>query len=445
MAAIVVAAMPVHAQIPPPPEKQPGKAASMPRLFVEKRIHEIGNILEGETAEVAWKLENRGTANLVIDRASAACGCTVVKLRDEDKIVPPGKALDLNVAFNSTGRFGEQNKEVVVFSNDPTEPELKLAFRANVDQLFHSDPATVVNLRVLRRGETVQKPLELMPASGKGDLTITALDVAGGGSFDAKAELLEKKGAKGSKVSFSILESAPLGPVSGTVNVKFRVGDREREKLYSVRGEVVGDLTWLPKVVDATRQPSLAGSSLAPVTVTSTDQRPFKIIEATGGPLLKVSFGPGQNPKPGIEYSVQVGINENAAPGPFGTSLRIVTDSLDQPVVEVPVFGIVAPRVEVEPTTVLLRQDGTPTGTQRRLRIKTADASDLMINSVESDSPAVGVTMDRQATAKYTHLAYLEVRLTGTLPSGTHHTKIRVATSVAGAEMMEIPVRIEVP
>ncbi len=432
-------------QLPPTPDKASTRTAAEPRLYVEKRNHELGKILEGDIVPVAWKIENRGAADLIIDRTGSACGCTVVKLQDEDKVIRPGGTLNLQVEFNTTGRFGEQNKDISVFSNDPLEPTLKLSFQSQVEQLYHADPTSVVNLRVLRRGETAQKPLELVPVAGRGELTIMQIDVETGVAFDVKSEPFEKGGQKGAKVLFTVSDSAALGPLNGSATVKLRVGDVEREKIFSVRGEVVGDLTWLPKVLDATRQASLAGKTLAPITVSSTDDRPFQILETSGGPLLAVTVGPGRKPKPGTEYLVQVAVSESAPPGPFGTSLRIVTDSLDQPVVQVPVFGIVAPKLEIEPTTVLLRKDGTEAGSRRRLRIKTADASPLHVQSVECDSPALTVGVDTESSAKYSHLIYIEAKLTGALPQGTHQSVIRIATDVAGAEKIEVPVRIEIP
>jgi len=161
--------------------------------------------------------------------------------------------------------------------------------------------------------------------------------------------------------------------------------------------------------------------------------------------VLAVSVSPGRKPKPGSDYLVEVSIRENALPGPFGALLRITTDSLDQPVVEVPVFGIVAPRIEIEPTTVLLRKDGTQAGSHRRLRLRTADASPLHIQSVECDLPEVIVGVDAESSARYSHLAYIDVQLTGALPKGTHPSIIRVATDVVGAENVEVPLRVEIP
>lgn len=434
-----------NAQLPPTPEKGAATAEAKPRLFVETRSHDLGKILEGEIVPVSWKLENRGTADLVIDRTNSSCGCTVVKLRDEEKVIRPGGSLDLKVEFNSTNRFGEQNKTIEVFSNDPLEPILKLSLRAYVEQLYTSEPGGVINLRVLRRGETAQKPLQIMPAAGRGDLTVTNIEMEAGSPVEARLEPYDKGGQKAARVFFAVSDSAALGPINAAATVRLRVGEVKREKSYTVRGEIVGDLTWLPKVLDATRQSSVPGKSLAPVTLTSTDERPFQILEASAGPFLNVSVGPGKKPKPGIEYLVDVTVRETAPQGPFGATLRITTDSLDQPVVEVPVFAMVVPKIEVDPAMVLLRKDGTPAGLTRRVRIKTADTSPMRVRNVEGDSSAVTVSIDAQASANYSHLVFIQARLTGDLPKGTHRSIIRVATDVEGAETIEIPVRIEIP
>jgi hypothetical protein len=47
---------------------------------VEKRVQDLGKISDGDRPTIAWTLENRGDAELVIDRTQTSCGCTVVQL-----------------------------------------------------------------------------------------------------------------------------------------------------------------------------------------------------------------------------------------------------------------------------------------------------------------------------------------------------------------------------
>mgnify|MGYP001581768197 CR=1 FL=1 len=433
------------AQLPPTPEKDAAQVAPKPQLFVEKRLQELGTLLEGDKVGVSWLLENRGGADLVIDRTGAACGCTVVKLRDEEKVIAAGGKLELKVEFNSTGRFGEQNKGISVFTNDALEAELKLTLHANIQPLYLVEPSGLVNLGVLRRGQTAERTLDISPAPGRGEVAIRGIEIETGAPVAADHVPFEEKDRKGERVRFTILDSVALGPVSASVIVRMSVGGVEREREVPVRGEIVGDLTWLPKVIDATRQPSLPGKKLAPLTIASTDRRPFAIREVSAGPVLEVSAEPGRYGKSGIEYSVSLTVREDAPPGPFGATLRVVTDSLDQPVVEVPVYGMVSPVVEVEPPLVILRGDSTPEGVHRRLRVKTSDASALRVSGYECDNPAVRISFDEQASARYGHLRYFDVRLTGELPAGTHQAVIRLSIDAKGARRLEVPVRIEIP
>jgi len=433
------------AQLPPTPPKDDSQPAPKPQLFVDKRALEIGTVLEGDTVPVSWLLENRGGADLVIERTGASCGCTVVKLRDDEKTVPPGGKLELKAEFNSTGRFGEQSKGINVLSNDPLERDLKLSFHANVQPLYLMDPSGLVNMGVLRRGETAERTLDITPAPGHGEVTIHGIEVEAGAPISADHVPFEDKDKKGERVRFTVLDSVALGSIAASATVRMSVGGVDRERTIPVRGEIVGDLTWLPKIIDMTRQPSLPGKKLAPLTVGSADRRPFEIQEASAGPLLDVAVEPGRYGKTGIEYSVTLTVREDAPPGAFGTTLRVVTNSLDQPVVEVPVFGIVSAVVEVEPPLVILRGDGSPQGEQRRLRVKTADATALRVLSYECDSPAVQISFDEKASARYAHLRYFDVKLTGPLPAGTHQAVVRLTTDVKTAQRIEVPVRIEIP
>ena len=124
------------AQLPPAPQPIPADAQRRPQLVVEQRSLDIGMVVEGEKRTITWRLENRGSANLVIDRTRATCGCTIVQLKDEEKIIPPGGSLDLKAEFDSTSRVGDQNKRITVHTNDPVEPDVTLEFHAKVEAIY---------------------------------------------------------------------------------------------------------------------------------------------------------------------------------------------------------------------------------------------------------------------------------------------------------------------
>src|SRR3972149_2741208 len=142
----------IAGQLPPTPSGTGNEAAPRPQLYVAQRSQDIGTILDGDKATVTWLLENRGNAALVIDRTVPSCGCTVVQLAEDERVIAPGGSLALKAVFDSTNRREAQVKTISVHSNDPAEPELRLDFKAKVELLFELEPAGMLNLRTIRRG-----------------------------------------------------------------------------------------------------------------------------------------------------------------------------------------------------------------------------------------------------------------------------------------------------
>jgi hypothetical protein len=439
--------LPVSAgQLPPTPTGAGSQTGSRPQLFVAQRSQDLGTIIEGDKATATWILENRGGADLVIDRTLSGCGCTVVQLAEDDKVIRPGGSLPLKAEFDSTGRRDVQAKTIKVLSNDPSEPELKLDFKAKVELLFEMEPAGMLNVRAIRRGTAAPKTLDIFPAPGRQTLTLRGIEMEGDSPLSFRSEPFEDRGRAGQRIQFTVNESASLGALNAVAKIRLTVDGVDRERPYPIRGEIVADLTWLPKVVDATRQTSLPGKRLAPVTMSATEKTPFDVLGAAAGPLLDVTVEPSKILTPRTEYSVLLTVRADARPGPFAAMLEVRTTSLDQPIVSIPVFGTVAARIEVDPPMVLLRDDGTANGRRRRLKLQAAVPNTaLEISGIACDNPAVAATVDREASSPYAHIRFLDVQLSGKLPKGTQQTVLHVETNVSGSERLEIPVTIEVP
>lgn len=430
-------------QLPPTPTGTGGETASRPQLFVTQRSQDLGTIIEGDKATITWKLENRGTADLVIERTVSSCGCTVVQLAENEKVITPGGSLALKADFDSTNRRDAQVKTISIFSNDPAEPEMRLDFKTKVEPLFEMEPAGMLNLRMIRRGATGEKGLDIFPGPERKTLTIQGIEIQDDAPLSFQSEPVEVRGRAGQRVLFTVNESASLGSLNAFAKIRLTVDGVDRERSFPIRGEIVADLTWLPKVIDATRQTSLPGKRLAPVTISSTEKTPFDVVSGAAGPLFEVSIEPSNVPTPRTEYTVTLTLREDAKPGPFGTRLDIRTTSLDQPMVSIPVFGIVAAAVEVDPPMVLFRDDGTANGVRRRVKVQAPTTTALDITEVTCDQPAVSVNVDLEASSRYRHIRFLDVRLSGKLPPGIHQTALHLVTNLAGSERLEIPVTIE--
>lgn len=87
----------------------------------QSQSHDFGEIQPGEKVEHTYTLVNQGTEPLVITNIQVTCGCTIPKGWPRDPI-EPGQKADITVAFNSTGKFGRQNKVVTIVSNAVAGP-----------------------------------------------------------------------------------------------------------------------------------------------------------------------------------------------------------------------------------------------------------------------------------------------------------------------------------
>lgn len=94
------------------------EAGTAPKMFFEETVHDFGNMIQGERVVYSFKFVNIGGSDLVISKVSTSCGCALVKYTE--KPVPPGKDGFIEVAFESHGKKGFQNKTVTVLAN--TEP-----------------------------------------------------------------------------------------------------------------------------------------------------------------------------------------------------------------------------------------------------------------------------------------------------------------------------------
>jgi hypothetical protein len=87
-----------------------------PVITWEKSEYDFGDINQGDKVHHTFHFVNTGTEPLIITNVEVTCGCTVPKGWARDPIKPGDKG-ELEVLFNSAGKFGKQSKVVTVVSN----------------------------------------------------------------------------------------------------------------------------------------------------------------------------------------------------------------------------------------------------------------------------------------------------------------------------------------
>jgi hypothetical protein len=108
---------------------QPLKEGQAAKMDFEEYVFDFGSIKEGENVEHTFKFTNSGKAPLVITNARGNCGCTVPEWPKTP--IVPGASGEIKVVFNSKGKQGKQEKEVIITANTiPNKTKLKIT--ANV-------------------------------------------------------------------------------------------------------------------------------------------------------------------------------------------------------------------------------------------------------------------------------------------------------------------------
>jgi hypothetical protein len=95
-------------------------AVDAPVMTFEETNWDFGTIQEGDVVKHTYTFTNTGKSPLIIQNATAQCGCTVPDWTRTP--VAPGEKGELRVEFNSKGKAGVQSKSVTITAN--TQPEI---------------------------------------------------------------------------------------------------------------------------------------------------------------------------------------------------------------------------------------------------------------------------------------------------------------------------------
>jgi len=106
-----------------------GSDTEFPVMSFESTEYDFGSVSEGEIVDYTFKFTNTGNFPLIINKATATCGCTVPDWPKDP--IKPGDKGEIKVKFNSKNRSNLQTKYVNINAN--TKPEVtRLKITGNV-------------------------------------------------------------------------------------------------------------------------------------------------------------------------------------------------------------------------------------------------------------------------------------------------------------------------
>lgn len=172
-----------------------------PSIACEPAEIDFGRIEQNQVREAEITIRNEGAAELKIGNVSTTCGCTVAE--PESKILAPGAATKLKVTFSSQKFQGPQTKRIGITSNDPATPFVEVIVRADVHAPIYVEPL----IRQLAFGS--HRPGEHLPQTAR--------------FWTDEVPSLQVRPVKYSQAHFQIeVDSQPGSPATAVATVRVR-------------------------------------------------------------------------------------------------------------------------------------------------------------------------------------------------------------------------------
>lgn len=330
---------------PDPATKKPvapkKRVTGGPSISFDEMRHDFGSIYEGAEVRHTFKFTNVGDEPLIISRVKSSCGCTVAK--EPKDPVAPGAESEIEVVFNSAKRFGEQKKDISVFTNDPKRPMQKLRIETVVIRQFWIDPARIY-LGSLTKSQDLESKTLKVYWSDEIDLNVTNIKTS-----DDTIKVSQKpfEDAKGKGVELTVdfgKASALTGPAQGPMQRISQVitveTDNEQFKSnnIAITGNIIPEITIRPRVLSF----GVLSKTSKPVTkkLIVTAAKDFDLLPPTVDSDLGYLSFDIKEIRAKKQYQIVATLDPSGAPeGQFRKNINIRTNSEEYGKNDIPVFG----------------------------------------------------------------------------------------------------------
>ena len=103
-----------------------------PKIVFKENVHDFGKVPRGPELQYNFRFTNKGNSNLNIERVQTSCGCTGATVGEKSDYAK-NESGEIKVNFSTQGREGHQEKTIIVYSNDPQNPQIVLTVKCEID------------------------------------------------------------------------------------------------------------------------------------------------------------------------------------------------------------------------------------------------------------------------------------------------------------------------
>lgn len=297
-----------------------------PKIVFEEQKYDFGRIYIGDEVKHKFKFKNTGLGELAIHNVKSSCGCTAA-LVTKNKLLKNEEG-EVEIRFNP-GRFvGNVIKSVVVNSNDQENPNYKLVISGEVVEEVSVNPKRI-NFGIIRKGDTCTKTLEVKAVP---EFKIEIKKVESPNTYITIVD--DKVGVNNSyryKITFSNYDY--IGKFNGIIFVYTSSNKQERIDI-PFSGEIIGDITFYPEIVsfgNITRNQEVKKTLI--INLVNKDVKIEKIEIDPSIMHCKVSEL-AKNSK-----QIDVILDKDIEIGKITGNIKIYTNSIVQPVINIPIRG----------------------------------------------------------------------------------------------------------
>lgn len=319
-------------------------AAPAGRLTIVEPVKEYGEVPKGEKLDWSFVIKNTGDGDLQILAAKPGCGCTVA---DFDKVIKPGATGKVTAHIDTTAFAGPISKTVSIETSDPATPEAVLTIHATVKPFVEAFPAGFVRYNMLQ-GDAETQSITLY-SDEEDPFEITHIDAPEyvkvvPHKIEDPNSRVQAGRANQNQYRLDITVGGPdakIGPLADKIHIATN-SKHQPDYFVSVTGVIRPTFRVEPTAVNfgevAPTDPAATRGVILHSNSLKTPEM-FNVTKAeTSIPGVTASVKPTDHKG---EYEVTLQVAKDAKPGDLDGTVKIYTNDKINPVVTLPVKGVV--------------------------------------------------------------------------------------------------------
>lgn len=306
-------------------------------IFFENPGFNFGKIYKGKKVEHIFKFENRGNDTLKIKRVRSSCGCTAAILTNDT--IPPGKTGEIKATFKSGAYRGNIKKSIYVLSNDPDTRNHKLTISGEVIEDISIKPGNI-NFGTINANKQSEREVTVTVKS-QSDPDFIIKKITSSKPFVDASITVVNHGEHIINVLFKGYHK--IGRFSGKIFLETN-STKQKQVTIPFFGEIAGDISIYPKKIYfgsfwKEREPTRK-------LFVKLNEDNIKILNIKLSPDFLSYIIEEKYEQDNPHCIIEIKLHKEAPIGKLNGLLEIYTNSQKQPLIKMPITGMIKKNIK---------------------------------------------------------------------------------------------------